>query len=142
MSISLLTNVTSLQAQQNLNKTQGALAQSIGRLSSGMRINRAADDAAGLGISQSLQADIASLGQAQRNSNDAVSMSQVAEGGMSQMQGIVSRMRQLAVESSNATLGSTERGYVQTEVRAAVGRRSTASARPRTSTPAQAAAGR
>ena len=115
MSISLLTNITSLAAQQNLNNTQGALAQSIGRLSSGMRINSAADDAAGLGISQSLQADIASLGQAQRNSNDAVSMSQVAEGGMSQMQGIVSRMRQLAVESSNATLGSTERGYVQTE---------------------------
>jgi len=115
MSISLLTNVTSLAAQQNLTATQGKLAASIGHLSSGMRINNAADDAAGLGISQSLQADISSLGQAQRNSNDAVSMSQVAEGGMSQMQGIVSRMRQLAVESSNGTLGGTERGYVQTE---------------------------
>nr|HEX4316696.1 flagellin [Kofleriaceae bacterium] len=115
MSISLLTNVTSLQAQQNLDNTQGALAQSIGRLSSGMRINSASDDAAGLGISQSLKADIASYGQASQNTNDAVSMSQVAEGGMSQMQDIVSRMRQLAVESSNSTLGSTERGYVNTE---------------------------
>ncbi len=115
MSISLLTNVTSLQAQQNLNKSQDALSSSISRLSSGMRINSAADDAAGLGISQSLQADIQSLGQAQRNTNDAVSMSQVAEGGMSQMQDIVSRMRELAVESSNSTLGTTQRGYIQTE---------------------------
>lgn len=115
MSISLLTNVTSLAAQQNLDNTQGALAQSIGRLSSGMRINSASDDAAGLGISQSLKADIASYGQASQNTNDAVSMSQVAEGGMSQMQDIVSRMRQLAVESANSTLGSTERGYVNTE---------------------------
>ena len=115
MSISLLTNVTSLQAQANVNKTQSALAASIGRLSSGMRINSAADDAAGLGISSTLKSEISSLGQAQRNTNDGVSMSQVAEGGMASMQDIVSRMRQLAVESSNATLGSTERGYVQTE---------------------------
>ena len=115
MSISLLTNVTSLEAQQNLNKSQDALSQSIQRLSSGMRINSAADDAAGLGISESLSADIKSLGQAQQNANDAVSLSQVAEGGMSQMQDIVSRMRQLAVESSNSTLGSTQRGYIQTE---------------------------
>jgi flagellin len=115
MSISLLNNVTSLQTQENLGRTQAALTKSIGRLSSGMRINSAADDAAGLGISSSLKADIASLGQAQRNTNDGVSMSQVAEGGMASMQDIVGRMRQLAVESSNATLGSTERGYVQTE---------------------------
>jgi flagellin len=115
MSISMLTNVTSLGAQANLSAAQDALAKSIGRLSSGMRINNAADDAAGLGISQSLSADIKSLSQAQRNANDAISLSQVAEGGMAQMQGIVSRMRELAVESSNATLGSTERGYIQTE---------------------------
>lgn len=115
MAISMLTNATSLNAQNNLSNTQSALAKSIGRLSSGMRINNASDDAAGLGISQSLQANIRSIGQAQRNTNDAISMSQVAEGGMSQMQGIVSRMRELAVESANATLGTTERGYVQTE---------------------------
>jgi flagellin len=111
----MLTNVTSLAAQQNLSNAQDSLSKSIGRLSSGMRINTAADDAAGLGISQSLKADITSLSQAQRNSNDAISLSQVAEGGMAQMQGIVSRMRELAVESANGTLGNTERGYIQTE---------------------------
>ena len=115
MSISLLTNTTSLAAQQNLNKTQNALSASIGRLSSGMRINSASDDAAGLGISTSLTADITSMGQAQRNANDGTSLSQVAEGGMSSMQDIVSRMRELAVESANGTLGATQRGYVQTE---------------------------
>jgi flagellin len=113
--ISLLTNTASLDAQRNLANTQNSLAQSIGRLSSGMRINSASDDAAGLGISESLKASIASMAQAQRNSNDGISMSQVAEGGMNQMQGIVSRMRELSVQSANQTLGSNERGYIQTE---------------------------
>jgi flagellin len=90
-------------------------AGSIGRLSSGLRINKAGDDAAGLGISESLKASIRSLGQAQRNANDGVSMSQVAEGSMNEMQGIVSRMRELSVQSANQTLGGTERGYIQTE---------------------------
>jgi flagellin len=113
--ISILTNVASLDAQRNLANTQTSLAQSIGRLSSGMRINSASDDAAGLGISENLKADVTSMGQAQRNANDGISMSQVAEGGMNQMQGIVSRMRELAVQSANQTLGSNERGYIQTE---------------------------
>jgi flagellin len=113
--ISVLTNTASLEAQRNLANTQNALSKSISRLSSGMRINSASDDAAGLGISESLKADITSMAQAQRNSNDGISMSQVAEGGMNQMQGIVSRMRELAVQSSNQTLGSNERGYIQTE---------------------------
>jgi len=113
--ISLLTNTASMDAQRNLANTQNSLAQSIGRLSSGMRINSASDDAAGLGISESLKASIASMAQAQRNSNDGISMSQVAEGGMNQMQGIVSRMRELSVQSANQTLGSNERGYIQTE---------------------------
>jgi flagellin len=115
MSISVLTNVTSLNAQRNLATTQASLAASVGRLSSGMRINSASDDAAGLGISENLQANIRSLAQAQRNANDGISMSQVAEGSMNDMQGIVSRMRELSVQSSNATLGDTERGYIQTE---------------------------
>jgi flagellin len=115
MSISVLTNVASLNAQRNLAATQTALAGSVGRLSSGMRINTAADDAAGLGISENLKANIRSLAQAQRNANDGISMSQVAEGGMNEMQGIVSRMRELSVQSANATLGDTERGYIQTE---------------------------
>src|SRR3569833_2140443 len=113
--ISVLTNTASLEAQRNLANTQSALSKSISRLSSGMRINCASDDAAGLGISESLKADITSMAQAQRNSNDGISMSQVAEGGMNQMQGIVSRMRELAVQSSNRTLGANERGYIQTE---------------------------
>lgn len=113
--ISVLTNTASLQAQRNLAETQSSLSASIGRLSSGMRINSASDDAAGLGISENLQANIQSLGQAQRNTNDAISMSQVAEGSMNDMQGIVSRMRELAVQSSNSTLGANERGYIQTE---------------------------
>src|SRR5689334_6897474 len=115
MTISVLTNVASLNAQRNLTSTQSALAASVGRLSSGMRINTASDDAAGLGISENLKANIRSLAQAQRNANDGISMSQVAEGSMNDMQGIVSRMRELSVQSANATLGDTERGYIQTE---------------------------
>lgn len=115
MTISVLTNVASLNAQRNLTGTQAALASSVGRLSSGMRINSAADDAAGLGISENLKANIRSLAQAQRNANDGISMSQVAEGSMNEMQGIVSRMRELSVQASNSTLGNTERGYIQTE---------------------------
>ncbi|MEZ4365262.1 MAG: flagellin [Kofleriaceae bacterium] len=115
MSLSLLTNVTSLNAQRNLAKTQTALASSISKLSSGMRINLAADDAAGLGISENLKADIRSLAQAQRNANDGISLTQVAEGAMDEMTGIVTRMRELGVQSANQTLGSTERSYIQTE---------------------------
>ena len=115
MSFSVLTNVTSMNAQRNLAGTQAALASSIGKLSSGMRINSAADDAAGLGISENLKANIRSLSQAERNTNDGISMSQVAEGAMSDMQGIVSRMRELSVQAANSTLGANERGYIQTE---------------------------
>jgi flagellin len=115
MALSILTNVASLNAQRNLATTQSSLASSIGRLSSGMRINTAADDAAGLGISENLKADLRSMAQAQRNANDGVSMSQVAEGSMNEMAGIVTRMRELGVQSANQTLGATERGYIQTE---------------------------
>jgi flagellin len=104
-----------MNAQRNLAATQTSLSASIGRLSSGMRINSASDDAAGLGISENLKANIRSLGQAERNTNDGVSMSQVAEGAMDDMQGIVSRMRELSVQSANSTLGTNERGYIQTE---------------------------
>ncbi len=115
MALSVLTNVASLNAQRNLSSTQADLAKSIGRLSSGMRINTASDDAAGLGISENLKANIRSNSQAQRNANDGISMSQVAEGAMNEMQGIVSRMRELSVQSANSSLGDTERGYIQTE---------------------------
>ena len=115
MAISVLTNVASLNAQRNLATSQSSLASSIGKLSSGLRINSASDDAAGLGISENLKANIRSISQAQRNTNDGISMSQVAEGAMSEMQGLVSRMRELSVQASNSTLGATERGYIHTE---------------------------
>jgi flagellin len=115
MSISLLANTTSLNAQNQLRMSQSSLEKSLERLSSGQRINKASDDAAGLGISENLKADIRSLAQAQRNANDGISMTQVAEGAMNEMQGIVGRMRELAVQASNGTLGQDERGYIQTE---------------------------
>ncbi len=115
MGISILTNVASLGAQRNLNKSQSALGESIGRLSSGLRINKASDDAAGLGISENLKADIRGIAQAGRNANDAVSLAQVAEGSLNEQHGIVSRMRELAVQASNGTLGGTERGYIDAE---------------------------
>jgi flagellin len=113
--MSILTNTASLSAQRNLSKSQGAMSKNIGRLSSGLRINTASDDAAGLGISENLKADIRGLAQAGRNANDAVSLAQVAEGSMNEQQGIVTRMRELAVQAANGTLGSTERGYIDTE---------------------------
>ena len=115
MSLSVLTNIASLNAQHNLANTQEALAKSIGRLSSGQRINNAGDDAAGLGVSESLKSSIRSLAQAQRNANDAISMSQVGEGAMNEIQAMVSRMRELAIQAANSTLGSVERGYIHTE---------------------------
>ncbi len=115
MGISIVTNLPSLLAQRNLGATQRNLQDSIGRLSSGLRINRAADDAAGLGISENLKADIRSMVQAKRNANDAISLTQVAEGAMNELQGIAARMRELAMQSANGTLGTTERSYIQTE---------------------------
>ena len=115
MSLSVLTNIASLNAQHNLSNTQEALSKSIGRLSSGLRINNAGDDAAGLGVSESLKSSIRSLSQAQRNANDAISMSQVGEGAMNEIQAMVSRMRELSIQAANSTLGGVERGYIHTE---------------------------
>jgi flagellin len=119
MGISLMTNVTSLNAQRNLNKTNMSLSDNIGRLSSGLRINRAGDDAAGLGVSARLSSQIRGFTQAERNANDGVSMLQTAEGGMGEIGNILSRMRELAVQGSNGgTLGTTERGYLDNEFKA------------------------
>jgi flagellin len=116
MAISMLTNTTSLAAQRNLNASNSKLSDSITRLSSGMRINKASDDAAGLGISSKLTAQTKGLVQAQRNANDGVSMLQTAEGGLAEVGNILSRMRELSVEAANGgTLGNTERGYLQSE---------------------------
>ena len=115
MALSIMTNVASLAAQRNLGNTERMLNQSIGRLSSGLRINRAGDDAAGLGISENLKANIRSLAQARRNANDSVSLTQVAEGALNEIHGIVGRMRELAVQAANGTIGGVGRGYIHTE---------------------------
>ncbi len=116
MAISIVTNPASLNAQRNLNKTQGMVGSSLARLSSGMRINSASDDAAGLAISEKLMSQVRSLGQAERNANDAVSLLQTAEGSMAESSGLLIRMRELAVQSGNDTVGSTERQFLQNEL--------------------------
>jgi len=115
MSLSIRTNVASLNAQANLNNTQNALDQSIQRLSSGYRINNPGDDAAGLAISTNLQAQIASYNQATSNANDGLSVIQTAEAGLSNASNILTRLRELAMQSASDGVGNTERGYIQTE---------------------------
>ncbi|HJL16802.1 MAG TPA: flagellin [Sandaracinaceae bacterium LLY-WYZ-13_1] len=118
MAITVNTNVASLNAQRNLGSTQSALQGNLGRLSTGLRINTASDDAAGLAISEKLKSQVRSLSQAERNANDGVSLLQTAEGAMNEASGILTRMRELAVQSANGTLGSTERGFLNDEVSA------------------------
>ena len=115
MALYIQTNVSSLEAQRNLAKTQGSLATTMQRLSSGYRINTAADDASGMAISENMQAQIRSFAVAERNTNNAISMSQVAEGALGQIGGILTRMRELAVQGSNGDLGTTDRAYLNTE---------------------------
>ena len=110
------TNVASLNAQRNLNTSQTALAVSLQRLSSGLRINSAKDDAAGLAISQRMTAQIRGLNQAARNANDGVSLSQTAEGALASAGEILQRMRELAVQSANASNSASDRQAIQNEV--------------------------
>jgi flagellin len=115
MALFIQSNTASLNAQVQLSKSQNALATNFQRLSSGYRINSAADDAAGLGISAQMSAQVASYSVAERNTNDAISMSQTADGALSQMDSMLSRMRELAVESSNGDLTSTDRSFLGDE---------------------------
>jgi flagellin len=116
MALTINTNVASLNAQRNLNQSQGALGKSMQRLSSGLRINSAKDDAAGLAISDRMTAQIRGLNQAARNANDGISMSQTAEGALQETTNILQRMRELAVQSSNGTNTSQDRGSLDAEV--------------------------
>lgn len=109
------TNVASLQAQNNLTNTQGGLSQSLERLSSGLRINSAADDAAGLAISTRMQAQINGLNQAAQNANDGISLAQTAGGALTSVSANLQTLRQLAVESANATNTSSDRGALNAE---------------------------
>lgn len=116
MSSLINTNISSLNAQRSLYASQGGLNQAMERLSSGLRINSAKDDAAGLGISDRMNAQIKGLTQATRNANDGISLSQTAEGALQQTTDILQRMRELAVQSSNATNSGNDRNALQSEV--------------------------
>lgn len=109
-------NIMSLNSQRNLNKTQSMLNTSLQRLSSGLRINSAKDDAAGLAISERFTAQIRGLNQGARNSADAVSLAQTAEGVLGEMTSMVQRVRELAVQSTNATNSTSDRAAINTEV--------------------------
>ncbi len=116
MALSIATNIASLNAQRNLSVSQGQLAKSMQRLSSGLRINGASDDAAGLAISENMRGQIRSMNQATKNANDGVSLIQTAEGSLNETSAILVRMRELATQSATGTVGSTERSYIQGEM--------------------------
>ena len=116
MALSVITNTASLNAQRNLSSSSESLATSMQRLSSGMRINSAKDDAAGLQISNRLTSQINGLGVAQRNANDGISMAQTAEGAMQESSSILQRMRDLALQSANGSNSAADREALQKEV--------------------------
>ena len=115
MALVINTNIASLNAQRNLATNNSQLATSVQRLSSGLRINSAKDDAAGLAISEKLQSQIASISVAVRNAQDGISIAQTTEGGLEEMGNILTRMRELAAQSANGTLGQSERNALDAE---------------------------
>jgi len=120
MPLYIQTNVASSVAQNSLARTQNMLAMNFSKLSSGFRINSAADDAAGLGIAKSFEAQVRSLTVAERNANDGISMAQTADGAAEQQQSLLVRMRELAVQGSNGTLSSNDSDNLNTEFQALV----------------------
>jgi len=115
MSMTINTNTTAMNSLGNLNKTTRGLQSTFQNISSGLRINNAADDAAGLGVAENLEAEQMSLRQAQRNTHDGISVIQTAEGATNEVGDILKRMRELAVQSSSETLHNNERQYIQDE---------------------------
>jgi len=115
MALYINTNVASEQAQKNLGANQAKLQVSFSRLSSGLRINSAKDDADGLAISESIKSQVRSFSVAERNASDGISMAQTAEGALGEVHDILGRMRELAVQASNGSLTETDRGFLQTE---------------------------
>ena len=116
MALRINYNQASLSAQRSLGSTQGQFASAIERLSSGLRINRASDDSAGLAVSEKLKNQVRGLNQAQRNAQDAVSLLQTAEGALNETHSLLARMRELAVQSANDTLSNNDRAHLQNEV--------------------------
>lgn len=110
------TNIPSLNAQRNLDRSQGDVSQALQRLSSGLRINSAKDDAAGMAIAERMTSQVRGMNQARRNANDGVSLAQVGEGALEQMGNILQRVRELAVQSANATNSASDRAALNSEV--------------------------
>lgn len=115
MGLRINTNVASLNAQRNLRGTRLSMNKSLEKLSSGQRINRAGDDAAGLAISENLKAQVRGLKQAERNAEDGISLVQIAEGALSEVSNILIRLRELGVQAASDTIGSTERKFLNVE---------------------------
>ena len=115
MGMRIRTNVNSLVAQRFMERNNGEMNSSLERLASGYRINKSSDDAAGLAISENLRGQLRGLNVAKRNANDAVSMVQVAEGGMNEMTNILIRLRELTVQSASDTIGDKERSFLNRE---------------------------
>lgn len=115
MAQTINTNVMSLTAQSNLSKSQGSLATSMERLSSGLRVNSAKDDAAGLAIAERMNTQVRGMNVAIRNANDGISMAQTAEGGLQEVSSMLQRMRELAIQSANGTNGSADRANLNAE---------------------------
>ena len=115
MGLRIKTNVQSLIAQRHLGANQANASTRMSRLASGFRINKAADDAAGLAISENLRADIRSLAQAQRNANDSIALLQVAEGGLQEITNIMVRLKELSIQAASDTVGSRERDFLNRE---------------------------
>lgn len=118
MGMQINTNLTANNALRNLNNTQGDIAKSMEKLSSGLRINRAADDAAGLSIAEGLKSQVGGIGVAQRNAQDAISVLQTAEGGLTEAHSILQRVRDLAVQAGNDSNNADSRGAIAKEVEA------------------------
>jgi flagellin len=118
MALTVNTNVSSLNAQRNLSTSQSSLSTSLQRLSSGLRINSAKDDAAGLAISERFTSQIRGNEQASRNANDGISLAQTAEGALSEIGNNLQRMRELSVQASNATNSDSDRAAINNEVQA------------------------
>lgn len=116
MGMRISTNIAAVNAQRTLQGSQRVIGKSMEQLASGSRINKAADDAAGLAISEGMKSQIRSYSQAQRNANDGISMVQTAEGGLSEVSNILTRMRELGIQASSDTIGDTERGFLDKEV--------------------------
>ncbi len=116
MGFRISTNTASINAQRNLSNSQMAIDSSLAKLSSGSRINKSADDAAGLAISENLKAQIRSTRQANRNASDGISLVQTAEGGLNEIGNIIVRLRELGIQGASDTVGDTERGFIHKEV--------------------------